>query len=201
MNSPTSTIYRRSSRPWFNAYPEAKATAIAEEFRFPAEFDLADKLSEMAWRYLGRRRHTGRPRQIIDTELAAAVERGFPTSMLSAILIQLWKTANPRLAKTATERSSAAATCRAHRNMRGSPGAIPDLARLSFFRTLGAIYEDGTGKPPWITGFSTRRPRGTPYRFIVAVCEPLKMAIPQHFLGEVLYRHRRNQIQPADLNK
>jgi len=191
MTQRTTTIYRRSSRPWSNAFPETKANSIAVKYGFPDEFDLADKLSEATWRYLGRSRLTGREDAIIHDELTNARDSKSVTSMRVAILIQLWRNANPRLVRSASVGSSIAATLRSIRNAKKSPGAIPDLARQSFFRTLGAIYEDGTGKKPWIQGTWLSRPRGTPYRFICDVCSELQLNVTVAFMKEVHYRHQK----------
>jgi hypothetical protein len=73
-------------------------------------------------------------------------------------------------------------------------GRPQNFAKLSLFRSLGAIYEDGTGKRPSITGATTRRPRGKAYRFVCDVCNVLGVPITPRFLSEFGYRRRRNKI-------
>jgi hypothetical protein len=207
MDSGKEAVPRYKSQIWKGVFPDSVARQLTTRYKLnPELIDLEDHLSEMVWRYWRRSKLPAASRvKLARQELDNAQDNEEPKTLYVAVLTQLWKTNHPSEARTRIG-SALLVSVRRYHLMRGKKrGRITDLAMVSLFRTLGAIYEDGTGKPPHITKPGSSSPRGTAYQFVCDVCNILNIKVTPHYLQEVLYRRRKaakkcTSTQPTDIN-
>ncbi len=161
----------QSKRPWNGVAPRDLADALRKQFAFREDFPLEDRLSEAL--YWLKQRTTRFPtpeagRRSYYSKLEDSLNRGETTTMAAAITVGLWRMRNSREAVGRNENGIVRMALRGVVK-RKPPGRATDWARQSFFRSLGAIYEDGTGLKP-STAKSRGKYRGKVVRFAETIC-------------------------------
>lgn len=174
---------------WAECFDAADAHSIFVKYQFRYGFNLADKLSEALWRYQAFSKRRQQP--FAQEELAS----GEIASIETAIHIGLWKAHNQRTYQQRTQAGRVSAAAKFFRNSNRKLGRPTDLRMVSFLRTLGAIYEDGTGNKPAITRSPGKGFRGSAYRFAVDVCLAAKVNLSEHHLREMEFK-RRKRLEP-----
>jgi hypothetical protein len=183
-------IIAKLRRPrWAGFFDETDAQSIFVKYQFRDEFNLADKLSEAVWRY--QVFNDRRQKPFTQEELAT----GEIASIETAIHLGLWKAHNQRTHQQRTQAGRVSAAAKFFRNSNRKLGRPTDLRMVSFLRTLGAIYEDGTGNKPAITRSPGKGFRGSAYRFAVDVCLAARINLSEHHLREMEFR-RRKRLEP-----
>ena len=159
-------------RPWDGCFPADLANKLREQFGFRPGYDLEDKLSEVTWRFQ-RRLPMNEAISQARSELQQARKTDVTPSLFLILYSRLWKLNNPRKAQGRDDAAVVKAAARDDARRKRKPGAPIDLRTTAVYRSLGAIYREGTGKVPRIGGWSGSF-RGNGYRFAKAVCGFLK---------------------------
>jgi hypothetical protein len=189
-------------RLWHNLFPTELAVSLAREFGFNKTFPLSERLSEAVY---WLRHRTGRFSSAearvtaYRGDLERAMESGKIESMAAAITVGLWRKRNQRGIAGRAEEGIVRLAIREELVKERRSGRAEDWARQSFFRTLGAIYEDGTKRNPSISGTSGQF-RGKGYRFAQAVADWVnaqqdgpQVSVHRSALDCLQYRKRNRQ--------
>lgn len=179
-------VARVRRKPWTGFLDRNKVEVLASRYGFPASFDLADRLSEVLWRYAKRSsKQLGSP--FSPNELDAEA----PHSMITAVHVGLWKAGNRSEFEVRKNRGgSVTAAAKAYRAIPLHRGRPPELWHPALLRSLGAIYEDGTGKKPSISRSNGKPYRGQGFNFACDVCQIANITLPMHHIREMEYRTR-----------
>ena len=177
-------LAKMREKPWCGVFDAGAASSLLMKYGFRSDFDLASALSEAFWRYRKSRRKP--PAALSEAEL----KRGSIDSIHSAVLLGIWKANNQRDYEKRTEHGRLSAAHRWYRRQPKQPGRLLDLGSISLVRTLGAIYQDGTGKKPFVTRTPGKGYRGNPYRFACEVCSLMGVRLPESHVREMAYRSR-----------
>lgn len=159
---------RMRARPWSNTLDSDVVKSIRAEFLFDDSFDLLGELNAAVWRY----RKSTSPETKHTPLTKDEIQAGELRSLASAVALGLWKANNQhQFAIRQSLSSRLGAVARAARNERHAAGRKPDLAMQGLMRSIGCIYERGTGRKPRIGRAKNRIFRGRAYRFAVKVFE------------------------------
>ena len=177
-------IAKMRGKPWHGVFDSGRASEMLKKYGFSPDFDLAEALSEAFWRHRISREKT--PAALSESE----TERGAIDSLHSAVLLGMWKASNQNAYEKRTEKGRLYAANRWIRMQPKRPGRPLDLGTISLIRTLGAIYQDGTGKKPFITRSPGKGFRGSPYRFALEACDLMGVRLSESHLREMEYRSK-----------
>ena len=179
-------VARVRRKPWTGFLDRSMVEVLASRYGFPASFDLTDRLSEALWRY-GKRSSKQLGHPFSPNEL----EAGATHSMITAVHVGLWKARNPGEFEVRKERGgSVTAAAKAYRAVPRQRGRPPELWHFALLRTLGAIYEDGSGKKPSISRLKGKPYRGQGFNFACDVCQIANITLPIKHIREMEYRRR-----------
>jgi hypothetical protein len=171
-------------KPWQGVFDSGAASEIMKKYGVRPDFDLAGSLSEAFWRY-------GKTREKPPTALSVSEkDRGTIDCIHSAVLLGIWKANNQKEYEKRTEKGRFSAADRWFRMQTKRPGRLLDLGAISLIRTLGAIFQDGTGRKPFVTRSPGKGFRGGPYRFAVEVCAFMGVRLSESHLREMEYRSK-----------
>ena len=177
---------RNTGNQWEGIVSEKFADELRKEFGFSEDYDVQGELSKAIWMYQRRSKKHDSPEKAIKSfreEFEKVKLDPDYESMELIIAITIFEGNN----KNRTWRSKVAATRRELLNQNKMSGRAKDWTTKSFFRFLGAIYEDGTGRQPNITKVSSK-PRSKPYRFVKKVCDHFGINATTARLKELNYR-------------
>ena len=186
-------------KPWSDGIDPRLVAEIASKYGFTFGFDLADALNEARWRY--RNRENRSPEPFSKSEL----QNSRIESIQTAVLLGLWKAGNKNEYTRRLRTSLPLAPAKRSFAGKKSPGRKLDYRTMSLIRTLGAIYQDGTGKKPFITRSPGKGFRGNPFRFAEEACAAMGIKLAESHLREMEYRskgiNRRHKEQQGTIQK
>jgi len=194
-NDDTASEKRVGRRPWDGNFPSELAMQLKVNFGFRPDYDLEDKLSEVTWRFQRRLPMNEAIRQA-RTELEQARTDDIAPSLFLTLHSRLWALNNPEKAQGRDDAGIIRAAARDAARQRRRPGVPVDLRLTAVYRSLGAIYKQGTGKMPRVAGTSGHF-RGKGYQFAKAVCEHLKIPAEKKLAREI-WVHTQSDLRKRE---